>query len=371
MSKLKVALVHDYLREYGGAERVLEELHTMFPDAPVFVAFTDWHAMGSASQKFQDWDIRETAITKFPFYKKLFSPYRVFSAWAFQKLDLSEFDLVISSTNAYMAKAARASKPGSKHVSYIHTPPRALYGYSTRSNWRKNPFIRVVGEVINMWMRYVDYQSAQNPDVLIANSRTTQQRISKFYRRESVIVPPPVGLLDLMPAKTVPAKEREYLLSVGRLVLSKHPELAVAISNQTGYALKVVGSGVMLPELQAQAGPQVEFLGAVDDEQLAQLYQHAKLVIFPAEDEDFGIVPIEALGAGTPVVAHASGEPRYTIEPGKNGELVESFLLEEWVKTAKLAWSQQWNYQAIADGARQYSAQEFAKKINQLVVRGK
>jgi len=371
MPKFNVALVHDYLREYGGAERVLAQLHTMFPEAPVYVAFKDWQAMGSAATQFKNWDIRETALTKLPFYKKLFSPYRVFAAWAFQKLDLSEFDLVISSTNAYMAKAVRASKPGSKHLSYIHTPPRALYGYSTRSNWRKNPFIKVVGEMINMWMRYVDYHSAQNPDLLIANSRTTQQRITKFYRRESVIVPPPVGLLDLMPTETVPAKEREYLLSVGRLVLSKHPELVVAISNQTGYPLKVVGSGVMLPELQAQAGPQVEFLGAVDDDQLAKLYQHAKLVIFPAEDEDFGIVPIEALGAGTPVIAHFSGEPRYTIEPGKTGELVESFILEEWVKTVQRAWTKKWNHQTIADGARQYSAQEFAKKINRLIAQEK
>ncbi len=365
----KVALVHDYLREYGGAERVLEELHALFPNAPVYTAFVDWHAMGESAGRFRDWDIRETNLKYLPFYKQLFSPYRIFSAWAFKKLDLSEYDLIISSTNAYMAKAAQATKSQSKHISYIHTPPRALYGYSTRSNWRKNPFIRVVGELINVWMRYVDFQSAQNPDVLIANSQTTQQRITKFYRRESVIVPPPVGLLDKMPAKTDGRPSREYLLFVGRLVLSKHPELAVAISNQTGYPLKVVGSGVMLEELQQMAGDQVEFLGSVDDDQLAQLYQQAKLTLFPAEDEDFGIVPIESLGAGTPVVAHYSGEPRYSIVPGKTGEHVESLKLADWVKIVTTAWKKKWDHQHIADQAQKYSRREFSRKIQSIITK--
>lgn len=363
---MKVALVHDYLREYGGAERVLMELHQMFPEAPVYTAFTDWSAMGEAAALFADWDIRETKLTGFPAYQRLFSPYRVWAAWAFAQLDLGEYDLIISSTNAYMAKAARATKPGAKHLSYIHTPPRALYGFSTRTNWKKNPLIRVGGELINTWMRYVDARTAQNPDVLIANSRTTQQRITKYYRRDSVIIPPPVALVDGM-AAVLPATQRHYLLVAGRLVLSKHPEIAVAVSNATGLPLKVVGTGSMLSELQATAGPQVEFLGTVSDQELSELYQHAKLVLFPAEDEDFGIVPIEAMAAGTPVIAHYSGEPRFTVVPGKTGEHVTTLAANDWAEVVQKAWQRKWPHEDIAQTTQKYSPQSFARQMQEII----
>jgi glycosyltransferase involved in cell wall biosynthesis len=362
---MKLALVHDYLREYGGAERVLESFHEIFPDAPIYVSFFDQKSLGENAARFQHWDIRETKLKNFPFYKKLFSPYRIFAAWAFEQLDLSDYEVVISSTNAYQSKAVRIKK-GAKHLSYVHTPSRALYGYSTKSDWKKNPIIRVVGELINFWMRYVDFQTAQRPDVLIANSTTTQQRITKFWRRESVVIPPPVAMVDRKLA-VKSTDEREYLLFVGRLVLSKHPELAVQISNELQLPLKVVGTGSMLESLRQQAGPQVDFLGAVDDDTLAELYQGAKLVLFPAEDEDFGIVPIEALAAGTPVVAHYSGEPRYTVKAGKTGEHVQTFAIKEWTTVVKKAWYSHWNHQEIAKSAQKYSQAEFAKAIKKLL----
>src|SRR5690606_20877317 len=150
-----------------------------------------------------------------------------------------EFDVVISSTNAYQSKAVRVKK-GARHLSYVHTPSRALYGYSTKSDWKINPAVRVVGELINFWMRYVDFQTAQRPDVLIANSQTTQQRICKFWRRDSVLLPPPVTMVD-RDLEVHPEEDRRYLLFVGRLVLSKHPELAVQVSNALNLPLKIVG----------------------------------------------------------------------------------------------------------------------------------
>lgn len=372
MSSMKIALVHDYLREYGGAERVLEALHELFPEAPVYVAFFDANALGDYAHRFQGWDIRETKLTELPLYKKLFSPYRVFAAWAFEQLDLSEYDLVISSTNAYQSKAVRVST-GAKHLSYVHTPSRALYGFSTKTNWKKNPVIRVAGEVMNFWMRWVDFRTAQRPDVLIANSTTTQQRIRKFWRRDSVIIPPPVALVDSTDAgvsdsvSKTSSQDRSYLLFVGRLVLSKHPEKAVQVSNELGLPLKVVGTGAMLEALQKQAGPQVEFLGAVDDTQLAHLYRHAKLVLFPAEDEDFGLVPIEAQSQGTPVVAHFSGEPRFTVQPGKTGEHVRSFELDDWKQQTKKAWDARWSSATISKSVQKYSYAAFSRAIKRLI----
>lgn len=364
---MRIALVHDYLREYGGAERVVETLHKTFPDAPLYTAFFDKNSLGEHASRFADWEIHESRLTSLPFYKKLFSPYRIFSAWAFRGFDLSAYDVVISSTNMYMAKAVYV--PKGKHLSYIHTPARSLYGLSTRTNWKKNPIIRVGGELINIWMRYLDFTTAQNPHELIANSQTTKERVAKYYRREAKVVPPPVSMVDRLENSTfVEESAREYLLFVGRLVVSKHPEIAVAVAKKLKMPLKVVGSGPMLDELREQAqGSDITFLGSISDEELAQVYRHARLVFFPAEDEDFGIVPIEALAAGTPVIAHFSGEPRFTIIPGVNGEHVQSFVLEDWVTTTKSALSRQWPPKKVRSTSEEFSEKVFCDTIRDLV----
>jgi glycosyltransferase involved in cell wall biosynthesis len=357
---MRIALVHDYLREYGGAERVVESLHSTYPDAPLYTAFYDKSALGEQAARFADWDIRESRLTKLPFYKFLFSPYRVFSAWAFRGFDFSDYDVVISSTNMYMAKAVKTGKK-TRHFSYIHTPARSLYGLSTRTNWKKNSLIRIGGELINIWMRYLDFTTAQNPDVLIANSQTTKERIAKYYKRDAMVIPPPVAMVDrLVNATLVKESDRKYLLFVGRLVVSKHPEIAVEVAKKLKMPLKVVGTGPMLEELRERAaGSDVEFLGSVDDSQLAH--------IFPAEDEDFGMVPIEALAAGTPVIAHLSGEPRYTIQSGINGVHVESFVVSEWVDATKKMLETNWSPQKIRATAQKYSQEAFRTAIKKLV----
>lgn len=362
---MKVALIHDYLREYGGAERVLETLHAMFPDAPVYVAVYDRQRLGEQAARFESWDIRETVMAHWPLAKRLVSPLRVASAWSFERLDLSEYDVVISSTNMYMAKAVHV-RPGALHLSYVHTPPRSLYGHSTMTNWKKNPLIRVGGELINFWMRYVDFQTAQRPDVLIANSRTTQQRITKYYRRPSTIVPPPVEMVDNK-IKPLPMSKRSYALFVGRMAFSKHPELAVLACRELNIPIKVVGVGAMLPDLQKYASDNVEFLGAVDDHRLQELYKEARVLIFPAEDEDFGIVPIEAMACGTPVVAHHSGEPRYTVKPKVSGLHVTNLERKDWKRVIKEAWDFEWKPSEIQASVKSYSRQAFEQKIRELI----
>lgn len=367
MSKMdkKIALVHDYLREYGGAERVVETLHHMFPQAPLYVALFDAQRLGEHATRFTGWDIRESKLAHWPFSKRLVSPLRVVSAWAFEQLDLSEYDVVISSTNMYMAKAVR-TKPEALHISYVHTPPRSLYGHTTMTNWKKNPLIRVGGELINFWMRYVDFKTAQRPDILIANSRTTQQRINKYYRRSSLIIPPPVAMVDAK-VTPLPMSQRKYALYVGRMAFSKHPELAVMACKELDIPLKVAGVGAMLPELQRYASKQIQFLGAVDDQQLAKLYREARVVIFPAEDEDFGIVPIEAMACGTPVVVHFSGEPRYTVKPKVSGLHVTNLERKDWKKGVKEAWDFSWDPRKIQETVQAYSEQEFREKIQHLI----
>lgn len=366
----KVALVHDYLREYGGAERVLEELHQLFPEAPVYTAFVDKKALGGNWQRFKDWNIHQTCLSKIPLIKKTFSPLRVLAARAFAKLDLSEFDIVISSSNAYMAKAARASKANAKHFCYCHTPPRVLYGYTAKSHWRDRAITRFFGEIINHYMRFVDFRVAQEVGVFIANSEETQARIKKFYHRQSEVIFPPVKMVDeakkyLAEHKTF--KKEGYYLYVNRLAYAKHPEIAVEVASDLNLALKVVGDGDMLNKLKDMAGQSVEFLGTVDDIALGDLYRGAKALIYPVEDEDFGMVPIEAMAWGTPVLAHYSGGPKETIKNAKTGLFFKELSVEALKQAIFDFEKMDFDAKEIYLSSLIYSPAAFAKKIKALV----
>jgi len=358
----KIALVHDYLREYGGAERVLESLHAMFPDAPVYTAFVDEKAMGIHWSKFTDWDIRTTWITKIPFYKKLYSPLRVLAPEYFSSLDLSEYDIVISSSNAYFAKAVIV--PNGVQYCYCHTPARSLYGYETMSDWKKNPFIRLAGTLINHYLRVVDFSVAQKVDHFIANSEETARRIKKFYRRDSVVINPPVRISNQPPKSK---KDKNYFLYVNRLAFSKHPDLAVAVCTKLNLPLKVVGEGKMLARLKEIAGPTIEFMEAVDDEELEELYAGAKALLYPVKNEDFGMVPIEAMGHGVPVIAHRSGGPCETIVDEVTGILFDDLSLEGLEKALKTAMKRKFDQNKIYEHAKKYSEAVFAEKINKLI----
>ncbi len=368
----KVALVHDFLREYGGAERVLETLHEIFPSAPVYVSFVDKKALDSHWHKFQDWDIKQTWFAKIPLHKKLYSPLRFLAPKAFASLKLDKFDLVISSSNAFAAKAVKPKN--GLHLCYCHTPPRALYGYSTMSAWKKKPLIHWCGQLINHYMRVIDFKQAQAVDQFIANSKETQQRIKKFYKKEAVIIHPPVSLLlparELLQIKQNSAQD--YYFYVGRLGLQKHPELAVQVCTNLKRKLLVAGTGQMLPKLKKIAGESVQFLGAVTDQELAELYAGARALLYPVEDEDFGMVPIEAMLAGTPVIAHRSGGPQYTVMNQMNGLLFDDLSvqgLRQAIKQFEQLPKQTFSAKKIQENARQYSKENFKKQLRQLIER--
>lgn len=378
--KIKIALVHDYLREYGGAERVLEALHQIFPEAPVYSAFVDERAMGDNWQRFTDWDIRQSKMINLPFYKQLFSPLRILAKWAFEQFDLSAYDVIISSSNAYFAKAA-AGGSATKHYCYCHTPPRVLYGYSAKSNWQANPLTRAAGNFLNHFVRQMDFVAAQNPDQMIANSEETALRIQKFYKRSSVVINPPIALFD-QAAKFFTSlsqkelqdftakKKKAYYLYVNRLAKAKHPDLAVQLANELNLPLKVVGTGAMLSSLQAMANHNVEFLGGVDDQQLAELYRDARALLYPAQDEDFGMVPVEAMVYGTPVIAHYSGGPKETIKDGQTGLFFKE-LTTESMKQAVIEFQSNFELDPlkIHQSTKAYSFAVFQQKILELIAK--
>lgn len=347
---MKIALVHDYLREYGGAERVVEALHDIWPDAPLFTSFVDWKSLGMNAARFRNWDIRTSWVQNNWVVKKFHSPLRFLAPKVWESFDVSGYDIVISSSGWFMCRGVRAgrrnegnennendeknkSKEHNKkrvpmQICYIHHPPRNLYGYATGRTYQKYAIVRAYAAFINFFMRQYDYKTAQKVDYFIANSQETSRRVKKFYRRESTVIYPPVDVTvnssfrsDRSSQFTVHRKKKGYYLSVGRLVWAKQTELIIQAANTRKFVLKVVGTGPEEARLRAMAGPTVEFLGSVSDKRLKELYRGARATIFCALDEDFGIVPVESMAEGTPVIGLGQGGITETVIDGKTGIL--------------------------------------------------
>lgn len=363
---MKVALVHDYLREYGGAERVLEVLHEIFPKAPVFTAYVNLDAMGENGKRFASWKIIPSWFQKFPFANQLLSPFRIFGPMMFESFDLSEYDLVISSSSATHLAKAVITKPETLHLSYIHTPPRFLYGYTTSFNYKKHIWTKVLGEIINHFMRIYDFEVSQRPDILIANSKNIQERIKKFYRRDSIIIYPPVDLSEIHLKKT----KEDYFLVLNRLARSKGTEVIVEAATKLNLPLKVAGIGPEMDRLKKMAGRNVEFLGWVSDEERVKLLQNAKALIVASEDEDFGITSIEAQAAGTPVIAPASGGFLETVMDGKTGLLYGGpgqITVESLIEALKKFDSKDFDPEDLRKNAQNFSKERFKKEILDLI----
>lgn len=312
---MRVALIHDYLREYGGAERVVEAMHEIWPAAPLYTSFVDWQSLGQHADRFRGWDIRPSWMQHNVIVKRWHSPLRFLAPRVWESFDLSAYDAVISSSGWYMCRGV-ITRPPQVHICYIHHPPRNLYGYATGSTLQKYAAVRTYAAFVNFYLRQYDYQTAQRVDYFVANSRETAARVRKYYRRDSTVVYPPV----ILPEGAKREKEAGgYYLSVGRLTYSKQIHLAIDACNQLRLPLKIVGAGKEERTLRAIAGPTIEFRGGVSDTELHTLYAHAKALIFCALDEDFGMVPVEAMGHGVPVIALAQGGVKETVIDGKTG----------------------------------------------------
>jgi len=319
---MKVAIVHDYIKEYGGAERVLEALHEVFLDAPVYTSVYLPKYLGPHRERFSSWKIKTSWADVIPFNSKLISPLRIVAPELFKSLDLSEYDIVIvSATGAYSPNTikTKSEKHSAVHICYMHTPPRYLYGYETARDWKKNSISRFIGTWTIHFLRMIDFKSSRNVDFFIANSQETKRRINKFYRKDAVVIYPPVEVQS--PKLKVKSSERNYYLTGGRIARAKHTDLIIDAFTKNGLPLKVFGKGFAgfedeIREKIAKSS-NIEFLGEVTDEKKNELMKSAKAFIFASKDEDFGIIPVEAMMAGTPVISHKSGGPMETIIESK------------------------------------------------------
>src|SRR3990167_5087091 len=369
MKQLRVALVHDYLGEFGGAERVLEVLAEMFPQAPIYTAF---FRKGEAYERFKHRDIRVSWAHNIPFFAtKLHSPLRFLAPLIWESFDFKGFDLVISSASWYITKGILTG-PETIHISYIHTPPRYLYGFETSIDWQKYWPLRVYARVVNHYLREYDFAAAQRPDILIANSENTRRRIQKFYRRDAEVIYPPVELPKSDLRFTI-YDLRRYFLIVSRVVGGKGLELAVKACTELGLPLKVVGEPAgwsgEIKRLKKLAGHKVEFLGSVSDERLIDLYSGAKAFLATARDEDFGMTVIEAQLCGTPVIAYRGGGYLETVVEGKTGIFFDEYSvrgLKRGISDFRIHISD-FKPQMIQKHAEKFSKDRFVKQMKKII----
>lgn len=390
---MKVALVHDYLNEFGGAERVLLALSEIWPEAPIYTSF--YKKGSSAWKRFRDKDVKVSWFHYLPFASKLASPLRFFAPLIWKQFNFSKYDVVITSANWFITKGVRKGRD-TVEICYCHTPPRYLYGYPTSVEWKRFWPVRVYGLIVGHFLRMYDYKAAQRVDFFIANSKNTADRIKKFYRRESKVIYPPVEMggqalrfsgdshvarsdqSDESAIKSLAqfSRRREkngYYLVVSRIVGGKGLELAIEAASRLKIPLRVVGRaagwGSAARRLREIAGETVEFLGEVGDEELWELYSGAKAFLATAEDEDFGITPVEAMAAGTPVIAYKSGGYLESVIEGETGLFFDEYKIEGLVKAIKEfeLRSKDFEPKKIREQAKKFSKKIFKKELRKFV----
>ena len=369
----KIALVQDYIKEFGGAEAVLEVLSDIFPQAPIYTSIYKPEYLGPHQSRLQKkWAnrIHQSFFQYIPFAHKIISPLRLLSPLAFKSFDFSKFDLIITSaTGAYFPNSL--SKKSAKLVCYCHTPPRYLYGLPTARKFTQNRIIKFLVDIINHFLRLSDFIYSQNVDQYIANSRTTAARIKKFYRRNSIIINPPVNLPKIKPALSREGARRAegFFLAGGRLARAKRFDIAIQACNQLNLKLKIFGRDFAntLAELKKISGPTIEFIGEINQEEKAKLYQNAQAFIFSADQEDFGIVPVESMAYGCPVIAYRSGGVTETVVDGKTGVFFDQLTADSCVNAIKKFQKLKINSSDCISRAADFSTEKFISKIKKLI----
>jgi glycosyltransferase involved in cell wall biosynthesis len=360
---MKVALVHDYLVQYGGAERVLEIFTELFPQAPIFTLVYDPSQLYGA---FLGKNIHTSFIQKIPFAKTKHRMFPHLMPMGVEDFDLSDYDLVLSSANSFSKGVITG--PQTLHISYCHTPMRYAwddchrYLREFKYSGLVKKFIPFAVNYLRMW----DKVSSDRPDFYIANSKCVSDRITKYYKKSSQVIYPPVNVESF---KVRNEKEVEdYFLMLGRFLPYKHYDIVVKAFTQLPYKLKIVGSGPEDKYLRSLAkdSDNIEFLGRLSDNEAREVFEKSKAFVFPSED-DFGIVPVEAMSAGRPVIAFAGGGALESVVAGQTGV----FFAEQTPDSVKEAINHfqtlKFDSQKIRKHAEKFSKERFKKELNDFI----
>lgn len=354
LDDLKIAIVCDWLTVYAGAERVVYEMHQLFPKAPIYTSLYNKNACPA----FDNADVRESELKYIPGARNFHRVFFPFMPSAFERMDLSEYDLVISSSHS--AAKGIITKPETLHVSYCHSPMRYVWdqSHSYQRGFRSfSPFKILYSPVLHK-VRLWDRLAAERVDHFLANSNYISRRIQKYYGRESEVVYPPV---DLHKFRVAEDKGDSYL-AVGRLIPYKRFDLVIKACEKMDRPLRVVGTGPEMKRLKKMAGANVEFLGQVTDEELQDAYQRSKALIFP-QLEDFGIVPLEAMASGTPVIAYGKGGALETVKNGVSGLHFEEQTVESLVAAMKKFEKSKWDANEVAASVEEFSSARFKSEL--------
>lgn len=362
MTRMRIALVHDYLSQNGGAEKVLNVFHKLWPDAPLFVLFHD----RARVTEFADADVRESFMRRLPFGRKKYQWYLPLMPLATEKHNLHEFDVVISSTSAF-AKGV-LTRPETLHISYCHTPTRYLWTdtHEYIADLKYNKLIKAFLPRLIHKLRVWDKMSVDRVDHFIANSGTVAGRIQKYYRRTSDILYPPVDRSLF----SISSDIKDYYITGGRLVAYKRFDLVIQVFNRLGWSLIIFGDGPELHALQRMAKKNISFVGRVDEAEKARLLRHARAFIHP-QIEDLGITPIESMASGRPVIAFGEGGVTETVIPGKTGvffyeqtweallDVLLTFDHTAWESEAIRAWTEKFDESRFASQMQKYVREKY------------
>jgi glycosyltransferase involved in cell wall biosynthesis len=357
---LRVALVHDYLNQYGGAERVLEVLHGMYPAAPIY---TSMYAPGLMPPAYRRMDIHTSFMQHLPGVAHHHQQYLLAYPIAFEGFHLGDYDVVLSNSSAWSKGVI--TPPETLHVCYCLTPMRWAWSFREYvDRERVGGLLRRVLPVVIHYLRLWDVASAQRVDRFVAISQAVAARVRKYYGREAEVIYPPVAVEAFTPR---PAPDDFYLV-VSRLIPYKRVDLAVEAFNRLGpgWRLKIVGDGRDRAALQARACPNIEFLGRLPDDAVRDLMARCRAFLFPGL-EDFGIAPVEAQAAGRPVVAYAGGGALDTVRDGETGVLFAPQTAEALVEAVRRCADLCWDPTAIRAHAEGFSEARFRDELGDYV----
>lgn len=357
---MRIALVHDYLNQYGGAERVLRVLHSLYPDAPVFTSLYDPHHL---PDDFRSWDIRTSPISKIPGATKDHRIWTLLYPLIFRQIGrkLDHFDVIVADSSAWSHQAQPQGDIPT--VVYCHSPARFLYKDDNYLEAARLPKpARMLADAVFGAMRRADQQAARRVTRFIANSEEVRKRMRAVWDVEAEVIHPPIDTERFRPV--APVEPEDWYLVVSRLVPHKWIDLAVRASTQANVPLKVIGSGRAEESLREMAGPTVEFLGELPDDDVTWHMQRAKALILPGV-EDFGMTAVEAQAAGRPVIAAGAGGALESIIPGVTGLHFEPHNEDQLA--ALLKQDHDWDTEAILANAARFRREVFEEKMRAVV----
>jgi len=359
---MKIAFVHDYLVQHGGAERVLQCLLEIYPYAPIYTILYNQKAMQGT---FEDKRIYTSYLQKLPFTRNWHRIFPLLMPPAIEQFDFSAYDIVVSDSSSY-AKGI-ITRPETLHLCYMHTPMR--YAWDDCQKYTRDfYFPRLVKILIPFAMNYLrlwDKVSADRVDVFVANSNFVANRIKKYYHKKSIVIHPPVDTKRFSPTAKL-GKSEPYFLMVGRLIAYKRHDITIKAFNELGLSLKIIGRGPEMKRLKKIANNNVEFLGRVEDEELEKYYQHCQGFVFPQE-EDFGIVAMEALACGKPLVAFRGGDIPEHMEEEKMGVFFDEQTTEAIVQAVKKFQTLSFDPKYISRKVQKFNREIFKERMKEII----